>query len=37
MPSLKNVWMDPKTRKLKDDGEAATVDVSGMLYEWEED
>jgi hypothetical protein len=34
MPSLKNVWVNPQTRVLDDDGQIAVVEVSGMLCEW---
>jgi hypothetical protein len=34
MPSFKNVWVNPKTCVLEDDGQIAIVEVSGMLCEW---
>ncbi len=34
MPSLKKVWVNPKTRVLEDDGETAVIEVEGMLCEW---
>ena len=33
MPSLKNVWVNPQTRMLDDDGQTAAIEVSGMLCE----
>ena len=34
MPSLKNLWVNPKTRVIADDGQTAIVEVDGMLCEW---
>ena len=34
MPSLKNLWVNPKARILRDDGETAVIEVTGMLCEW---
>ena len=34
MPSLKNVWVNPQTRVLDDNGQTAVIEVSGMLCEW---
>lgn len=34
MPSFKNIWVNPKTHVLEDDGQTAIVEVSGMLCEW---
>jgi hypothetical protein len=34
MPSLRNLWVNPKTRVVDDDGQTAIVEVDGMLCEW---
>jgi len=34
MPSLKNIWINPQTRVINDDGQIASIEVSGMLCEW---
>ncbi len=34
MPSLKNVWVNPQTHIVSDDGETAVVEVTGMICEW---
>jgi len=34
MPSLKNIWINPRARVLTDDEQTVIVEVSGMLCEW---
>ena len=34
MPSLRNIWINPETHVVSDDGEQAVIEVSGMLCEW---
>ena len=34
MPSIKNVWVNPQTRLVGDDGETAVIEVTGMICEW---
>lgn len=34
MPSIKNVWVNPQTRFVSDDGETAVIEVTGMICEW---
>lgn len=34
MPSLKNIWVNPKTKIIRDDGETSVIEVSGMICEW---
>lgn len=34
MPSLKNIWVNPTTKIVSDDGETAILEVSGLLCEW---
>jgi hypothetical protein len=34
MPTLRNVWVNPRARLIRDNGEIAVVEVTGMLCEW---
>jgi hypothetical protein len=34
MPNLNNIWINPQTHVISDDGETAMIEVTGMLCEW---